>query len=156
VAGKVPPEVSLRARALRMLARREHSRLELTRKLARYTEDVAEIEFLLDEFERSGWLSEKRVVDFTLTVRRKRFGVSRIIHELREKGVSEDAIAGVLPQLKGTELDAVRNVWQRKFGRPPSTAQDKARQIRFLQNRGFALEIILKLLKSDATTDEHG
>ena len=54
---------SLRERALRLLARREHTRAELARKLAVHTEDPAELERVLDDFERRGWLSERRVVE---------------------------------------------------------------------------------------------
>ncbi|HUO44364.1 MAG TPA: recombination regulator RecX [Burkholderiales bacterium] len=147
-------EPGLHARALRFLARREHSRLELARKLARYTEDESEIEHLLDEFERKGWLSEQRVVEQVSAVRRRRFGARRIAHELREKGISEDAINAELPRLKGSELAAAREVWRKKFGALPTNARDKARQIRFLQGRGFDADVIRRLLKSTADENE--
>jgi len=137
-----------------MLARREHSRLELARKLARYTEDPAEIEQVLGDLERRGWLSERRVVEQVAASRRRRFGARRIVHELREKGISEDAIGAALPQLKDSELAAARAVWRRKFGALPANARDKARQIRFLQGRGFDPDVIRQLLKSDETADE--
>ena len=69
-----------------MLARREHTRRELTRKLAPFSENAAEIPGLLDDFERRGWLSEERVVEQVLVSRRRRFGAQRIVHELREIG----------------------------------------------------------------------
>ena len=142
-------EPSLRARTLRLLARREHSRLELARKLARYTEDEDEVRRLLDDFEREGWLSERRVVEQTAVSRRRRFGTWRITHELREKGISEDAIGAALSQLKDSELAAAREVWRRKFGAPPANARDKARQIRFLQGRGFDFDVIRRVLCAD-------
>jgi regulatory protein len=144
---KAKPEVSLRARALRMLARREYSRLELERKLAAFTEDPAEISGLLADFERRGWLSEQRVVEQVTASRRRRFGAQRIVHELREKGIGEDAIAAALPALKDSELEAARTVWRKKFGVVPANARDKARQMRFLQGRGFSLEVIRRLLR---------
>ncbi len=153
---KTKTELPLRARALRLLARREHSRLELARKLARYTEDQAEIEQVLDDLERRGWLSERRVVEQVAASKRRRFGARRIAHELREKGISEDAIGAALPQLKDSELAAAREVWRRKFGALPANARDKARQIRFLQGRGFDPDVIRQLLKTGGTTDEHG
>ena len=69
------------------------------------------------------------------------------MHELREKGLSESAIAGAQAQLKESELDAARAVWQQKFGALPADARDKARQMRFLQGRGFDLDIIRRLLR---------
>ena len=132
-----------------MLARREHSRQELARKLAPLTENPDEIPPLLDDFERRGWLSEARVVEQTVAVRRARFGAAHIAHELRSKGVSESAIAAAESQLKDNELDAARAVWRKKFGSAPSNPRDKARQMRFLQGRGFSFDVIRRVL-SDA------
>ncbi len=130
-----------------MLARREYSRPELERKLAPLAEDPGEIVQLLDDFERRGWLSERRVVEQLVATRRRRYGTRRIAHELREKGVSEAAIAVAESELKESELDAARAVWIRKFGVVPANARDKARQMRFLQGRGFSLDIIRRLLR---------
>ena len=150
---KVKADVPLRARALRLLARREYSRLELERKLAQYDENPDEIPQLLDDFERRGWLSERRVVEQVLASRRRRFGAQRIAHELRGKGVSNDAIAGARQQLKDSELDAAREVWRRKFGVAPADARAKARQMRFLQGRGFSSDVIRKLLSTRLDDD---
>jgi len=130
-----------------MLARREYSRLELGRKLAPFAENPEDIPGLLDDFERRGWLSERRVVEQVLASRRRRFGAQRIVHELREKGLSEAAIAGAQLQLQESELDAARAVWMKKFGVVPANAREKARQMRFLQGRGFSLDIIRRLLR---------
>jgi len=130
-----------------MLARREYSRQELARKLASITESTGEIAELLDDFERRGWLSERRVVEQVLASRRRRFGAQRIAHELREKGLSDAAIAGAQSQLKESELETARAVWMKKFGALPANARDKARQMRFLQGRGFSLDIIRRLLR---------
>ena len=130
-----------------MLARREYSRLELERKLESFAENPDDIPGLLDDFERRGWLSESRVVEQVLASRRRRFGAQRIAHELREKGLSDAAIAGAQSQLKESELEAARAVWQKKFGALPANARDKARQMRFLQGRGFSLDIIRRLLR---------
>ena len=76
-----------------------------------------------------------------------RFGAQRIAHELREKGLSDAAIAGAQLQLQASELDAARVVWMKKFGVAPANARDKARQMRFLQGRGFSLDIIRRVLR---------
>ena len=141
---------SLRGRALRMLARREHSRVELGRKLAAHAEDPAEIERVLDELEARGWLSEDRVVEQAVHARRSRYGSRRIERDLLAKGVSQEAIAAAMPELKRGELEAARAVWLRKFGgRVPGNSADRARQARFLQGRGCSLEVALKVIKGD-------
>jgi regulatory protein len=138
---------SLKERAIKLLARREHTRRELARKLAAAAEDPVEIERLLDELEARGWLSETRVAEQLIHTRRDRFGARRIERDLRGKGVSEEAVAAALPQLKEGELEAARGVWRRKFGRQPRTASERGRQVRFLQSRGFELEVIFKVIK---------
>jgi len=132
-----------------MLARREYSRFELERKLAPFAENPEDIPGLLDDFERRGWLSERRVVEQVLASRRRRFGAQRIAHELREKGLSEAAIAGAQLQLQESELETARAVWTKKFGVMPDNARDQARQMRFLQGRGFSLDVIRRLLRDD-------
>ena len=140
---------SLRERALRLLARREHTRAELARKLAVHTEDPALLEHVLDEFERRGWLSERRVVEQMVHTRRSRYGARRIERDLVAKGVSDDAVAAALSDLKGGELEAAREVWRRKFsGRLPRTPAERARQARFLQGRGFELDVIMKVINN--------
>ena len=139
---------NLRARALKLLARREHTRRELARKLAADADDPSAIERLLDELETRGWLSEARVAEQMIHTRRRRFGTRRIERDLRGKGVSEEAVAAALPQLREGELEAALGVWRRKFGKLPTGPAERARQIRFLQGRGFELEVIFKIIKS--------
>jgi regulatory protein len=139
---------NLRGRALKLLARREHTRAELARKLAVDADDPAEIEGVLDDFEKRGWLSEGRVVEQRVHTLRGRYGSRRIERDLRQRGVAEEAVAAALSGLKAGELQAAREVWRRKFGgRLPRTPAERARQARFLQGRGFDLEVIMKLFK---------
>ena len=137
---------SLRAQALTLLARREYSRQELGRRLAQYTENADEIPPLLDDFEKRGWLSETRVVEQVLASRRRRFGSQKITQELRQKGLSDEAIAGARETLKAGEFDTARDIWRRKFPVPPTNASERARQMRFLQGRGFSLDVIRKVI----------
>jgi regulatory protein len=140
--------VSLLARALKLLARREHSRAELARKLAPHADEPTEIDSVLDDLEKRGWLSERRVVEQVVHARRSRFGARRIQRELLDKGISADNVAAALPQLKEGELEAARAVWARKFGgRPAGRPAERARHVRFLQGRGFDLDIIMKVIK---------
>jgi regulatory protein len=141
------PPSSLRARALKALARREHTRQELQAKLRPFAEDPDDIEPLLDDLEKRGWLSEARFVEQLTTVRRRRFGAARILNELREKGVSDAALAAAQSQLKDSEVEAARAVWKKKFGRLPTTLEERAKQSRFLASRGFSAEVAHAVLK---------
>jgi len=143
---------SLRQRALDLLARREHTRSELQRKLAPHSEDPDEVSELLDELARRGWLSDARFAESLVHDKQARFGSTRLAYELRQRGVPDDVVREQLAELKDTELDRARQVWQSKFGVPPEDAKDRARQMRFLQSRGFSLEVIGKILRG-ATDD---
>ncbi|MDD5404216.1 MAG: recombination regulator RecX [Sulfuricella sp.] len=145
-----PNRLSLRERALGFLSRREHSRLELKRKLAPYAEDEQEVESLLADFATRGWLSEARFTEQIMHARRAKYGVRRILHELKEKGVSADAVAAVLPELQESELETARAIWAKKFGILPQDARERARQSRFLASRGFGAETITKVLRCQA------
>ncbi len=138
---------SLRARALKALGRREHSRQELQAKLLPFAEVPDELDALLDELEKRGWLSEARFVEQLTTTRRRKFGAARIVHELREKGVSDDAISAAQAQLKAGEVEAARTVWKKKFGKLPRSLQERGKQARFLAGRGFSAEVVHKVLK---------
>jgi regulatory protein len=143
----VKPQPGLKARALNYLSRREHSRAELEHKLARFAEDEAELVKVLDELQARGWLSEQRFVEQVMNVRRGKFGCRRLIHELREKGVSAAAIETAAAQYRDQDLAAARAVWQRKYGQVARDAQERARQMRFLQSRGFDMEVIRKVVQ---------
>jgi regulatory protein len=136
-----------------MLARREHTRHELERRLAPFAEDEAEVGRLLDEFAGCGWFSEQRAVDQVVHARRSRFGSRRIRQELVKRGVDADRLTSAMEGLKAGEGEALRAVWRRKFGRAPRNAAERARQIRFLQGRGFQLDMIVRVIKSEGAED---
>lgn len=152
------PDISLRTRALQYLARRDYSRAELRSKLLvcvqaedypDQSQPVELLDALLDELTARGWLSDERAATQLIHTKRSRFGTQHITHELRQKGIAEDLINAAMPALKETELAAAREVWQRKFGIAPRNEKEKAKQVRFLQSRGFALEVVFKLLRFD-------
>ncbi|MFN0039415.1 MAG: recombination regulator RecX [Burkholderiales bacterium] len=138
---------SLKTRALQALARREHSRAELRARLETHADTPEELDGLLDELEKRGWLSEQRFVEQLTTVRRRKFGADRIVRELREKGVSGEALEASRAALQAGEIDAARAVWKKKFGYLPGTLQEKARQQRFMAGRGFSAEAVRTVLK---------
>lgn len=135
---------------MRYLARREYSRAELRSRLLPHVQEGENVEAVLDELASRNWLSDERAAEQMVNQRRNRFGTQRIAHELRQKGISENLIDAAMPQLKASELDAARAVWQKKFGVLPQDGKEKARQVRFLQSRGFALDVVFKVLLADA------
>ena len=139
--------LSLRERALRFLALRDHSRLELARKLAAHgtQEEVAAVMQRLDEL---GLLSDGRFAESFIRAKAGRLGNGRLRLELARKGVDREIVAQALAGSGGDdELPRAREVWDRKFGALPADAREWARQARFLQGRGFATETIRKILK---------
>ena len=141
------PEPSLRARALNYLARRDYTRSELQRKLARYAEDQSELESLLEDLEKRGSLSEQRFVEQMVHARQGKYGSLRIAQELRAKGIADELIRSTVTQIKGGELASARTVWTKKFGSLPTDAKQRAKQMRFLQSRGFSMDVIRQVLQ---------
>ena len=131
---------------MRYLARREYSCAELHGKLLPHVQEGEDLDAVLDDLEKRGWLSDERAATQLVHAKRSRFGIQRITHELRQKGIAEELISAALPALKETEPEAARGVWQRKFGTLPQDDKEKARQMRFLQSRGFSLNVIFEVL----------
>ena len=140
-------ELSPAGRALRLLARREHTRRELEVKLGPHVEDAEELHALLDDFTARGWLSEARAVAQLVNAKRDRLGAARIRHALMQRGAPEELIDSALAGLRESELDRARNVWARRFDAPPPDAAERARQVRFLQARGFSVEVALRVVR---------
>lgn len=138
--------LSLKARAIAYLSRREHSRVELARKLSAYCEDPAEIEQVLDALQQGNWQSDERFADAYVQRTAARQGSMRILQTLRQHGLSDEALGALRTQLQGSEAARARAVWERKFGALPVDARDHARQYRFLASRGFSSECVSRLL----------
>jgi regulatory protein len=140
-----------RKRAMDLLARREHSRLELLTKLAQKGCSRLIAEQALDELEQECLLSEDRFVESLVQTRRDQgHGPVRIRHDLRNKGVADSTIDRWLDERDNDWLDIVARVRRQKFGDElPGDYTERARQARFLQTRGFTAEQIRKVLKDD-------
>jgi regulatory protein len=153
------PPPSLKARALQWLAQREHSRAELRRKLLRAAREQddgaaqdADVEALLDWLAVHRHLSEARFVESRVHAREARFGTRRIAQELAQHGATLDA--GVAERLRASEFDRARAVWARKFGTEPAAdPAERARQMRFLAGRGFAADVIRRVVRGEADGD---
>jgi regulatory protein len=138
-----PP--ALREQALACLARREHSRVELERKLAQSGHAAEEIAALLDDFAARNWLSDRRYAESYVADHRARSGAVKLAYELRQRGIDDTIIEAVLKANRDSELERAHEVWRKKFGTQPATPQEKAKQMRFMQSRGFSLETIRQL-----------
>lgn len=132
------PALSLKGRALRYLSMREHSRVELGRKLARYAEEGDDVNAVLDFLQKNNWLSQERFCESLLNRRSARFGNQRIMAELQSHGVHGDALTGLKAGLADTEAIRATEVWRRKFGTVAADAAERSKQMRFLLQRGFS------------------
>lgn len=163
---------SLQARALRLLAQREHSRLELERKLQRFiarpdadptesTDPVAaasdaprysaqDLSDALDALQAKGFIQPERVAQSVLHRRAPKLGSQRVLQELRQKGLDEDLIRNAAATLRSSEHARAWAVWQRKFGQVATTPQERAKHMRFLASRGFSAEVVGKVVRGQA------
>jgi regulatory protein len=148
-----PEPGDLRERVLRLLARREHSRAELVRKLEQAGFDTSDIQPLLDEFEQKNWLSDRRFAESYVADHRSKAGCIKLAYELRQRGVSDNIVDAVLSDSRDSEIERAREVWKKKFGSLPANAHERARQIRFLQGRGFSQSVIQRALRNGETAD---
>jgi len=145
---------SLKSRALRYLAAREHSRAELERKLRSADEEAGELARVLDELEAKGFISAERVAESVLHRRASRFGTSRIRRELQDKGLDAETVQASVERLQATEFERAREVWRRKFAEPAPDAAGRARQMRFLAARGFGTDTIWRVVSGAGDGDE--
>ncbi|MGA7802660.1 MAG: regulatory protein RecX [Gammaproteobacteria bacterium] len=142
------PVVAARQTALGLLARREHSRRELARKLAQRGYDPQIVDPLLSALIAEGLLSEERFAEGYVYVRSARgYGPLRIRAELRERGVPEELVDSFLDDRDPQWADAVAAVHRKRFGADrPSDFRERVKQARFLQQRGFTPEQIRRVL----------
>ena len=133
---------TLRERALRLLARREHSRAELARKLRTYASPEEELETLLEDLSRRKFLSDERYAESRAHALSRKYGAARIAHELRAKGLGKELAEQASGVARATEVERAREIWRRKFRIAPRTREERAKQMRFLQSRGFSFDAI--------------
>ncbi|MCW7538961.1 recombination regulator RecX [Aquabacterium sp. A7-Y] len=142
-------KLSLKGRALKYLAAREHSRPELERKLRPHEEEPGQVEAVLDELEAKGLLSQARFVESVLHRKSARFGTARIRQELQGHGLDAELVADALQRTRESEYERAQAVWQRKFGEAAAEPAERARQMRFLAGRGFSAEVIRRVVRGD-------
>ncbi|MFT3858546.1 MAG: recombination regulator RecX [Aquabacterium sp.] len=143
------PTLSLKGRALKYLAMREHSRVELMRKLGAHAETPDQVATVLDELEAKGLLSAQRFADSVLHRKAARFGAARLQAELAQHQLPADIAREAAQSLRDTEFARAHALWARRYGTPPDSPEDKARQMRFLAGRGFSSEVIRRILRGE-------
>lgn len=150
MAGREP---SLKARALRYLSQREHSRTELARKLSRHAGEGDDVDALLDFLQKNNWLSDERFSESLIHRRSARYGNSRILAELQQNGVAGEALEQARGTLARDESARACEVWRRKFGEVATDPAGRARQARFLLQRGFSQRAVRDALKGSDWED---
>lgn len=136
----------LKARALRLLASREHSRAELARKLAPHSGSQAALEGVLDALEAKRQLSDERYAEERTRRLARKYGAARIRRELRAKGVAEETAERMAAAAGESELERARAILARKYRAHAATREERARRARFLQSRGFSYGVIRRAL----------
>ena len=139
---------------MRYLARRDYSRAELAQRLAQRGIDAEAIATTLDQLTAAGFLSDERYAAAVVAQRMGRYGKRAIAYALKEKGVDADAVAAAMAPLAGTdEFAEAMALWRQRFRTPPANNRDKARQVRFLQARGYPLSVVLKVMRAAGAGD---
>ena len=138
---------TLRAQAIRLLARREYARVELESRLVGAGADLAEVRNILDDLGAQGLLSDQRFARAVVCQKAGRYSRRSIAGGLKAKGVAPDDIDDALREAELDDDVALKTLWQRRFGQAPTSDREKARQVRYLQARGFSVSAILKLLR---------
>ena len=150
------PVRSLMARAVALLSRREHSRFELRRKLARSLrpdETPADLDRVLDALQVQRLLSDQRFAASLVRQRSARYGDLRLERDLRDRGVSSADVDAAMTLVDGTEAERAFAAWSRRFDALPYSAAERGRQGRYLQARGFSMEAIVRVLAGKVRTD---
>lgn len=134
---------ALKARALRYLVRREHSRAELARKLAPHAASEAALQEVLDALLAKKQLSDERFAAERARVLSRKYGSAKIRQDLKARGVADDIVERLA--IEG-ELERASAILRRKYRSPATSREERARRARFLQSRGFSYDVIRRAL----------
>lgn len=136
-----PPEsaAELKNRALRLLARREHSRNELARKLSPHAESPEDVESVLEFLVSKRLLSNERFAEVRANWLARKYGAAKIRQDLSAKGVPDELLERISEE---GELERATAILARKYRQPATTREERAKRARFLQGRGFSGDVI--------------
>lgn len=144
----------LKARALRALARREHTRAELTRKLAPHAASTEVLEALLDALVAKQQLSDARYAEVRARTLTRKFGARRVRQDLRARGVAAELVEREAEQATAGELAHARAIVRRRYSISATTREERAQRTRFLQGRGFSYDTIRAALDADVDAED--
>ena len=149
--------LSLMARAVGLLAKREYSYQTLRTTLSRYVqsrEDIHTLDRVLEQLQEKGYLSNKRFAQVRTQTRLRQYGNRRIAQELRRNGIDESLIHETMKEFGQEEETRCREIWKRKFGRQPETPKERDKQIRYFLYRGFSYRVIQKVITTSYFDEE--
>lgn len=153
----------LRALAIRLLARREYSRVELRARLlggTRWQDPAvvqAAVDVVLAELRNEGLQSDGRAAEALVQSLRGRSGKRLLEHRLTSRGVDPEIAATALVAVSVDEAERAKALWERRFGTPPADVKEHARQVRFLLSRGFESGVVRQVMRGARTdnTPDH-
>jgi regulatory protein len=141
--------VSLKGRALKYLSAREHSRVELHRKLGPHAESSEQLDATLDELEALGFLSAERFAESMVYRKASRFGASRIQAELAQHQMPSSIAQALVRALRDTDMARAHALWVKRYGQVTADPRELARQVRFLTARGFSAEAVRRVVRGE-------
>ena len=133
--------------AVDLLARREHSRVELENKLLKKGFDESMVALAMDKLIENDLQSDDRYLeDFVRSRLLKGHGPVKIIQELGQRGIPEGKISAYLQTQEIDWLEQAKSTYLKKYrGNSAIDMQEKAKRVRFMQSRGFPGDIIFRL-----------
>lgn len=149
-----PANRELVSASLKLLAMRDMSRVEFERKLGAKEFTPEEIAEAVVWCVAEGWLNESRYAEGAARRLGQKYGAARVAQSLKQKGVTEEVVAETLDAMKDSELRRAQEIWQRKFGEVATGADARARQIRYLQSRGFRYEVVKRAISGEPLEEE--
>jgi regulatory protein len=132
--------------------------MELNKKINPYAASLKipnqDIKNLLDELVEKSWQSDIRFTEQFIFSKKNKYGLRKVAHELKLRGVDSRLISEGLSSVKSEEFLLAKKIWSKKYNHLPESIEEKTKQIRFLQSRGIELDLVLKILtgKSPETT----
>ncbi|MBV1915992.1 MAG: recombination regulator RecX [Pseudomonadales bacterium] len=133
---------------MNLLARREHSRTELFRKLSAKCEDFDLLNQVLDQLVSDNLLSDSRFAEEFVRYRGNRgFGPLHIQADLKNRGVSDEIISDFIDSTDRHWYEKLSELYQKRYsGTPVSDRKEQGKRMRFLQSRGFSQSQIRRVM----------
>ena len=146
------PLKRLKNRALYYLAKREYGFVELINKIKSFATDELNLNLdscyqIVEELKTKGLQSDYRFCESFVNSKKRKFGLQKISYELKQKEIDDFLIEEFVDALRDEEYESARLVWKKKYTSLPSDLNEKNKQIKFMQNRGFSFDTIKKIIK---------